>query len=290
MNADPKPSSGFDVFERRLVLSGTLRVETALRVGSGQSDELNNADIAVFKDAERRPYIPGSSLKGALRAHVERIVRSLPSGAACDPLNEDARCITKETMESWRDTLNPAQLAQQIFSHSCHVCRVFGSPWLASKVLFKDLQIKQLQFWFEHSYQTRAGVGIERDSDTAQEGVLYTTEVVPPGVEFAWEIIVENADPETEEPLLFLGLREMEGDPQRNQSGKVPLGGGKSRGLGRVSLTVDQVTCIDQGGLVDYLISNKPPTVEWADLKSKIPAWVHSLASSASTSQESSHA
>ena len=88
----------FATFGRRLTLRGTLRACTGLRVGSGQADDISGADMAVMKDNQRRPYIPGSSFKGALRAHVERLVRSLwpevdTRLAACDSLVEVGRCI-----------------------------------------------------------------------------------------------------------------------------------------------------------------------------------------------------
>src|SRR5690348_1667983 len=88
----------FRTFRRRLTLVGTLRLETPLRIGTGQADELNGADIAVMKDAQRRPFIPGSSFKGALRSHTERLLRALCPNtdmreSACDPLTDSGRCI-----------------------------------------------------------------------------------------------------------------------------------------------------------------------------------------------------
>lgn len=289
MMSDIHNFSDFRTFTRRLTLTGALRAETALRVGSGQPDELSGADMAVMKDADRRPFIPGSSFKGALRAHVERLVRGLwPESdarlAACDPLTDDGRCISNTDIQDLRRKADrdPDKLAQAIWQRSCRVCRVFGSPWLASKVLFKDLTLKHPEFWFERGYQVRAGVGIERDSDAAQEGVLYTGETVPPGTEFAWEIVIENADQHNEEPLVFLGLQEM-------KNGHVPMGGSKSRGLGRVSLKVEKATLVDQSTLVDYLISGEPQPVDWEMLAGHVPGLVRSLAGGP-PKQEASHA
>jgi CRISPR-associated RAMP protein (TIGR02581 family) len=275
----------FTAFGRRLTLRGTLRAETGLRVGSGQADDISGADMAVMKDDQRRPYIPGSSFKGALRAHVERLVRSLwpepdTRRAACDPLTETGRCIPGRwpasqelpvglrTIAELREEAgdSPTALADLVWKHSCRVCRVFGSPWLASKVLFRDVSLSNPALWVEARYQVRAGVGIERDSEAAAEGVLYSGETVPPRTEFAWEIVLENADPQTEEPLLFLGLREM-----MNQH--VPLGGARSRGLGRVSLTVDEISLIDgnnRSALLDYLTRGKLQTPSWEELESRI--------------------
>lgn len=292
MTNNHKIARDFTTFGRRLTLRGTLRAETALRVGSGQADDVSGADMAVIKDTQRQPYIPGSSLKGALRAHVERLVRGLwPQAdtrrAACDPLSEVGRCIPGrwpaavarppglKTIQDLRDEAgdNPATLAALVWEHTCCVCRVFGSPWLASKVSFRDVNLTHPELWVEARYQVRMGVGIERDSGAAAEQVLYSSETVPPGTTFTWEITVENTDPTTEEPLLFLGLREM-------SQGHVPLGGARSRGLGRVSLTVNQATLVDgtdREALLNYLTQDEVQTLSWTELEKRIPAFVRAL-------------
>lgn len=285
---------------RRVRLRGRLELQTALRVGTGRPDELSGADIGVVMDADRLPYIPGSSFKGALRAHVERLVRSLcPSDQdvrswACNPLVEAERCIPGQRTAQVPDEVPTIQdlrrraveaarqgagveedlLANLIGKHSCYVCRLFGSPWLASRVQIKDLELTWPEFWLERRYQVRTGVGIERDSDTAQEGVLYSTQAVPPGVEFNWEIAVENADPETEEPLLWLGLREMMNE-------MVGLGGARSRGLGRVKLHLDGpaevVDGTDRMALLAYLTKGKAGEEDWATLEGRIEGCLWAL-------------
>lgn len=287
MNAT-STTNDFSRFQRRLILRGTLLVETGLRLGTGQSDEVSGADIAVVKDAQRRPFIPGSSFKGALRAHIERIVRTLWTGdtarGACDPLNDKQRCVTSQDIEAWQRAMRerPAEPSQNqawamtsnILSQSCRVCRVFGSPWLASKVSVKDIALSQPELWTERRYEVRAGVGIERDSEAAQAAVLYNSQLVSPGTDFSWEIVIENADPITEEPLVFIGLREM-------MKGHIPLGGGRSRGLGRITLAVTEndSEVVTRETLADYLITGKGQAVRWEELETKIGECVKTLSS-----------
>jgi CRISPR/Cas system CSM-associated protein Csm3 (group 7 of RAMP superfamily) len=57
----------FTQFHNRLQVTGTLRLRTALRIGAGRSTAAAEVDLPVIKDAVGRPYIPGSSFKGALR-------------------------------------------------------------------------------------------------------------------------------------------------------------------------------------------------------------------------------
>jgi len=272
--------SDFHTLGYRLRLTGRLRLETALRVGSGLTDELSGTDIAVIKDHQRRPYIPGSSFKGALRAHIERLVRLVESGApgngrgACNPVDRHEWCITSDQMEILRQ--NPDTLDDQVYQLSCRVCRVFGSPWLASRVLVKDLLLAEPELWFERRYQVRHGVGIDRDSETAARNILYDYEAVPAGTEFRWEIVIENADREqAQDGLVIWGLREF-------ANGRVQLGGGRSRGLGWVTLFFDdqaeEVDATDRTALLRYLQTGRGRPVDRDTVLTRAAAFAQALA------------
>lgn len=57
----------------KLILEGTLHCETGLHIGAGKGSlEIGGADNPVVKDAFGRPYIPGSSLRGRVRALLEQ--------------------------------------------------------------------------------------------------------------------------------------------------------------------------------------------------------------------------
>src|SRR5436190_15950860 len=57
----------------KLLLEGELHCETGLHVGAGKGSlEIGSSDNPVIKDAFGRPYIPGSSLRGRLRALLEQ--------------------------------------------------------------------------------------------------------------------------------------------------------------------------------------------------------------------------
>ena len=56
----------------KLVIEGELHCETGLHVGAGKGSlEIGGADNPVVKDAFGRPYVPGSSLRGKLRSLLE---------------------------------------------------------------------------------------------------------------------------------------------------------------------------------------------------------------------------
>lgn len=250
----------WDTFESRLEITADLVTETALRVGKGgEAAEPTATDLPVLKDVEGRPFIPGSSLRGVLRSHVERIVRVLESSpkdgkGACNPVQEQEWCVTSKQMDDWREQARRRSrderehesddlwLAKRVWDHSCRVCRVFGSPWLASRVRIADLLPAS-----EARTEVRDGVAIHREKETVQH--KYDFETVPADTRFQLTIIAENLD-EVERGLLWLGLRELE-------RGHIHLGGFKGRGLGRVALknlTLQKVDAADRPALRAYLV------------------------------------
>jgi len=248
----------FDCFQSRVTFKGTLTAQTAFRIGAGKATGVTGTDLPVVRDAMGKPYIPGSSFKGALRAYVESAMRALPGGNACDPL--DGGCISAQQMQEWQrrrrlpqrdpNHLSDEQLAEQVYNESCDVCRVFGSPWLASKVSIRDLLVEE-SLWFGQ-FEIRNGVALDRDTETASTGLLYDFEVVPAGTQFKCEIVVENAD-DWELGLLLVGLRPFE-------RGEAALGGARSRGLGVVKIDWDSRTRVDANNLLDYLAGDTTAT------------------------------
>jgi CRISPR-associated protein Csm3 len=62
----------------KLILEGEMHCETGLHIGAGKGSlEIGGSDNPVVKDAQGRPYLPGSSLRGKIRSLLEQY-----SGAA----------------------------------------------------------------------------------------------------------------------------------------------------------------------------------------------------------------
>lgn len=262
----------WDTFESRLVVTATLRAETALRIGAGGDDAAapSASDLPVLRGADNRPYIPGSSLRGVLRSQLERIVRTLePSpGAgqgACDPTSTHHLCIPAETMDGWKQDLRnataqgrdvDAELADLVWTHSCRVCRAFGSTWLAARVRIADLPLVADQIV---QVETRDGVAIDRDKETVQH--KYDFETVPRTTAFLLHITAENLAP-AERGLLWLALNEL-------SAGHILVGGFKGRGLGHatlVDLTLQMVDATDRRALRDYLLHQRMTSIPPAQM------------------------
>jgi CRISPR-associated RAMP protein (TIGR02581 family) len=242
----------FDVFKNRLEITGTLSTVTALRISAGRSTEPIGTDLPVIKDALGRPLIPGSSFKGALRSRLESFLRGVLGDdrkLVANPAIEEEWSIDKHEIKDFKEQFknNDLELTNVILANTDLVSRLFGSPWLASKFQVRDLTVLP-DTWFGQ-YQERDGVAIDRDTETSADGKLYDFQVVPAGTPFEFRAVVENAE-DWELGLLMIGLHQFETE-------QIPLGGGRSRGLGVVRLDIDQLRWFDVEDdpvrLIDYL-------------------------------------
>jgi CRISPR-associated RAMP protein (TIGR02581 family) len=253
----------FDIFKNRLEITGKLTTITALRISAGRSSEPIGTDLPVIKDTLGNPLIPGSSFKGALRSRLESFLRGINPDLAANPAIEEEWSVTNERLngsngikeqveeelkqypENERSQKRDSLLTQKILSETDLISRVFGSPWLAGKFQVRDLTVLP-DTWFGQ-YQERDGVAIDRDTETAADGKLYDFQVVPASTEFQFQAVVENAE-KCELGLLMIGLHQFETE-------QIPLGGGRSRGLGVVKLEINHMNWIDVNNNPEKLVS-----------------------------------
>jgi CRISPR-associated RAMP protein (TIGR02581 family) len=242
------------LLRERYIFRGQLVMETALHLGGGR-EAIIATDSPILRDAGGQPFIPGSSLKGAFRSAVERLAPAL-GYRTCALLPGTSGCISTDEplYEAYRlkaaqvgHGLKEEDLLPELETKVCDTCRLFGSNVAASKVRFADLRVVQ-DSWLGIT-QVRDGVGINRDTERAEDRIKYDFEVVPPGTAFEFEMVVENPTP-TDKVLLAIGLTEFE-------SGMVPMGGIRSRGLGRCRLVAEPIqywNLTDASTLRAYLI------------------------------------
>jgi len=169
---------------------------------------------------EPEVYIPGSSLRGVVRSYAERLLRSVRSELACDPTN------TKRGGE----VAKPACFARgnttavsgfDAYNDSCPACRLFGNTALAGRVRVDDFYVQG-----ESLLERRYGVAIDRVTGAVAQGP-FELETLTEGT-FEGRITLRNFT------LGQLGL--LAAVLLDISDGLVPLGFGKSRGLGRVEL------------------------------------------------------
>lgn len=247
-------------FENRWFITATLRMKTALSVGSRASLMPAGSDLPVIKTPEGIPFIPGSSLKGVVRSYIEQILRTMEALGkkhsserlwACDPLDESGRCVTADRKKSLMEQAeNDEGFTQHIWGESCTACRLFGSQWLASRVSFQDAMLANQDALLRLT-EVRDGVGIDRDLGSAKPKIKYDFETVPQGAAFDVRIVVENAD-EWELGLLVLALETL-------GKGELPIGGKTTRGLGWGELADLRIRRVTHTNLLDYLTGSVQP-------------------------------
>jgi CRISPR-associated RAMP protein (TIGR02581 family) len=234
-----EPIYSFAALQNRLVVRGNLVALTAIRVGAGRDSQVNGNDLPVLRDAMGAPFVPGASLKGTFRARVEALVRAVQADQARDLPDIEAHMrdeimILRDKDPELRQLIQNNNLtkADEVFSHkawtkSTLIDLTFGAPWVAGRIFFKDALVDR-SLWFDQ-YEIRNGVALNRDTETVEQGLLYDYEVVPAGVRFAFELVLENAA-DWQLGMVLLALRPW-------QNGDVQIGGFRSRGLGHVQLT-----------------------------------------------------
>lgn len=226
-----RPTPFFDRFQRRTRIRAVLETKTGLRIGMGRAVSAVGTDLPVLRNSSGMPFIPGASIKGVLRSAIEALVRARDAGAAPDPF--DVR-----TNDGSRHEGNAIERARQkrraLESSPDLIGRIFGTPGLASHVVFADsrpLDAARLVV------ENRDGVAIDRDLGRVSGAKKYDFEVVPAGTEFDLEIVMNDLN-DAQEGAVVVGLDLLD-------EGFLRLGGFKSRGLGLVAVGNHRVERIE---------------------------------------------
>lgn len=109
----------------KIVITSNLVVETGLHIGGGGENlDIGGLDKPVIRDPiTKRPYLPGSSLKGKLRSILERIHNK--------PLNRSGgsgiRRYESDDLENGYTEISENQLIRYTGANKCLISRVFGS-------------------------------------------------------------------------------------------------------------------------------------------------------------------
>lgn len=194
--------------------------------------------VRTHRDGVDTAYLPGSSLKGALRAQCERIARTVGGTTSegrprlsCNPLTNtgdgpnyscNRRLVELASQSRGRDLGG-----QRAYRESCVVCRLFGNTATAAHVAVDDAYPTE-----PVRAEARTGVAVDRIYGSVAEGP-FSYEVVTEA-QFATRLRLHNFAI-GQIGLLALALRDL-------TEGRLALGAGKSRGLGRVALTARRVS------------------------------------------------
>ncbi len=222
----------------KILITGKIICLTGLHIGSSKENmEIGALDSPVVRDpVTREPYIPGSSLKGKMRALLEKALATKLN--IIGDINR--RNIGTKNNKVLIHVCNDANDAIK-----CDICRLFGSTGTNGGTNFPARLIVR------DAYLTKESVEKLSDIDT---GLQYTEwkfenaidritssanprqlERVPRGAEFEFELIYNIEDENTfksdiENLNFVMELLKLDA-----------LGGHGSRGYGKVDIQIDKI-------------------------------------------------
>lgn len=309
-------SPDLSTFTSRLYFYGQLGFSTGLHIGATRASDVAGADLPILRDTLGKPYIPGSSFKGALRSYVESVLRTLQDRT--DLRDRNLACLSVGKPDD-----RPQDEAQQ------HICltqqevsilkAIAPGDWAASprlpaalkrrlpdvekvKVLIQnnsreaivDDTLRDLSCWTCRVFGAPwlAAKALVRDLMSSEElawpvelrtGVAIDRDAgrAYPGQLYDLEVLPAGVTFDLH--ILVenaspaeLGLLWL--GISAFERGEVPLGGARSRGLGWCSLSPnwERSRYIEQDNLIDFLFSPEDK-LKKADLAIMPAHWVRAF-------------
>jgi len=216
----------------KLILEGEMRCETGLHVGAGKGSlEIGGADNPVVKDAHGRPYVPGSTLRGRIRALLEQATgMAVPAELVfiSKRKGQEVRIHQSDRPDDEICILfgrSPGRMEKvgggDIDSNHATPARlsVFDAP-----LVLESITAQMRETLDDELTEVKSENAIDRITSQANPRTL---ERVPAGAKFRVRMVLDIlcAEDSTLPGLVMQGLRLLEDDA---------LGGGGSRGSGRV--------------------------------------------------------
>jgi CRISPR-associated RAMP protein (TIGR02581 family) len=223
-----------------IIPDGPILIKSGEEGGGADPTKPAMEFVETYHAGGKSIYLPGSSLKGAIRAHAERIVRTIGRDKrsssddgftlwASDPLSEDKRNNPNHYLEDWKKAnKNHHNPGQEIYKQSCFVSQMFGNTSVASRVRIEDAYPDKDKP--KPKLEERNGVAIDRVFGSVAVGP-FNYQVCTAG-EFCTKIHLKNFSL-AQLGLIGLVLRDL-------NDGWFGLGFAKSRGLGTVTVKYNE--------------------------------------------------
>jgi CRISPR-associated protein Csm3 len=216
----------------KLILEGEIHCESGLHIGAGKGSlEIGGADNPVVKDSHGRPYVPGSTLRGRVRALLEQATgMAIPSELVFlskrkgqevrihqSDRPDDEICILFGRSPGRMEKVGGGELDSNYATPAR--LSVFDAP-----LVTESITPQMRETLDDELTEVKSENAIDRITSQANPRTL---ERVPAGARFRIRMVVDVLCPEDAAlpGLLVQGLRLLEDDT---------LGGGGSRGSGRV--------------------------------------------------------
>ncbi len=234
------------VNEARLQLDITTMGPLLIKTGYATIIGADMAPVLTYRNGQQEVYLPGSSLKGVFRSHIEKVINSIQPQVACDPLSRpndrDARDDRHLYRVSCGTRFNDKTPQHEVYAGSCPTCRLFGSTSFGSRIAVEDAYLPTGSVGREDLIEHRDGIAIDRLTGGTGGGAKFDLEVVTGGTKFTTDIHLRNFET-WQLGMLFVIVQDMEDQLIR-------IGSGRSRGLGKVKASIQQDEALQQGGVI----------------------------------------
>lgn len=216
-------------------IDGILTTVTPLHIGDGATtthEKLKDKDedieiTSVVKDINGRAYIPATSIKGNVRAWLEK------QNCVCPNILDNlfgSKDLTKESKEN----------------------TVGGKAefWNAFALTEQDINTESPYWNPERLTDIGVSVSIDRQLLTAIKSKLFHYEFVPPGVKFQVTVVVHYANEDEIIPLIYaFECGFSSNDP-------IVIGASESNGWGKLNWELQDITKIDPDDVAKWLNDN----------------------------------
>lgn len=252
-----KLESNVPGFHSRWLISGQLRTLGPLHVGDGDAAKLGGRDAAMLEarevlyqtvclDHAGRAMIPGSAIKGVLRAYIDRW-----DGASTDG--------DWEQLFGSKDSGAVGAVGGVLETHDARLSEAQAAPQFPPRMADHERWEPTLEQTGAPAYWNAArgtgvtvSVSIDPRTRTAKEQLLYHVEYVPAGQCFTLTLSAENLSELQVQKLLWL-VRQFNAAAQ-----PITVGGQSSNGWGRVEWVLQSVARFGEEDLKAWLDDPKP--------------------------------
>lgn len=211
---------------KKIVYTGTIETLTGLHIG-GTNAQLNIGGpdkFVVRNPITKKPYIPGSSLKGKLRSLIEIVDGKTNNGMATNDVNTRSGALFGVAGKS--DNVHPSRIIFRDAELSLESCAILENS--DTDLLYTE---------------SKTEVAIDRITSKTN-GALRTIERIPAGAKFNLTVILNIFEGENEDELKQTFTQAI------NLLHDDYLGGQGSRGYGQVKI---EWSSIEEKKVEDYL-------------------------------------
>jgi len=239
------------VNEARLRLDITTTGPLLIKSGYVTISGADMTPVQTYRNGHLEVYLPGTSLKGVFRSHLEKVINSINAKVACNPLSrpndpdEEKQLYRAFCGSKYKDT----SAKPIVYAGSCPTCRVFGSTAFIGRIAVEDAYLpKRSENWRGSKDQKkllehRDSVAIDRLTGGASSRAKFDLEPVTADTTFTTTLTLRNFEI-WQLGMIFILIQDM-------QDGLIRIGSGRSRGLGTVTAKLnEQAEGTHQGGVV----------------------------------------